>query len=551
MRRVFVGAWGTCALVGGMSIAGVSVAGVSVAGAQELTLEEDPWLDDVRAELAERDEPERDEPERDESERDEPEAPAEGVEPAAASAEEAETRGADVPDADSPTWRTRLRPHVTLNGNFRFRAHRWGRYHVGRDDEPFVRFRRSTEGETPEGGCGGEDACGNGALRFADLRLRLMPTIHVGDYVALHTTVDLFDGQLLGAAPRDGVIPWAQEGTDAITLRHAWAQMRLPSVGELRVGRMPVHFGLGLVQHAGLGIDDDAGSDVDRIEARGRVGPIELRAAWDFASRGDTAGIENSYGDIPFDGSRLDDTRQWTLAAVHEEGPIQGGVQLIGRRQTLERVDGRLVRRNLRVYSPSVWLRVVHRGFRLELEGASHLGSAQSGETSVDLRQGAFALELEQHALERRLRIGIKTVVASGDRQLSFATPDRIDDVGSTASLFVVHPSYRLDEVLWRRLGQSIAGAWVLRPHVAYDVLRDERQQLAVSAAAVYSRRLDARADNPNLGLEMDLGAAYSFSLTAEASLLLRADYSLLVPLPGLGGSGSAHGFRILAGVEF
>ncbi len=459
---------------------------------------------------------------------------------------------------DDPTrWRTRARPRVDLAGDFRFRTHRWQRYHLGRDDAPFSNFRRSTEDIEPIGGCGGEmDACSGGPLRYADMRLRLSPSIHVADFASLHTTVDIFDGLTLGDGPRDSVIPWSQEGNDAITLRRVWMQLRLPTVGELRVGRMPAHFGLGLVQHAGNGIDDDAGTDVDRIEARGRVGPITLRAAWDFAGRGETAGIESPFGDVPFDPSRQDDTRQWTIGLEHTDtdSPVQGGAQLIRRQQTLENVEGRWVRRNLGVYTPNVWLRIAQRGFRFELEGAAHIGSVRDVEQErVDIRQGALALELEQSLMDRRLRFGVQTIVASGDVQLQFGETSRIDDVGSTASFFSVHPSYRMDQILWRRLLGSVGGAWVLRPYGSYDILSDEDQRLDLGAGVTYSRAVDAESTpngNANLGLEIEVGANYRYDFASNARLRLQASYNLLVPLEGLEPAKPGHGLRLLIGLE-
>lgn len=463
---------------------------------------------------------------------------------------------ATEPEDAAEGWRTRARPRVDLEGSFRFRTHRWQRYHLGRDDAPFARFRRSTEGIEPVGGCGDEDACSNGPLRFADMRLRLSPSIHVADFASLHTTVDVFDGLMLGDGPRDSVIPWSQEGSDTITLRRVWARLRLPSVGELRVGRMPAEFGLGLVQHAGNGIDDDAGSDVDRIEARGYVGPITLRAAWDFAGRGETAGIESPFGDVPFDPSRQDDTRQWTIGLEHTDrsSVVQGGAQLIRRRQTLENVDGRWVRRDLGVYTPDVWLRVAERGFRFELEGAAHIGSVLDLEQDrVKIRQGALALELEQSLMDRRLRFGVRSVVASGDVQLQLGESSRVDDVGGTTSLFAVHPSYRMDQILWRRLIGQVGGAWVLRPYGSYDVLSAPDQQLALGAGVTYSRAIDAEStpnDDANLGLEIEAGANYRYDFASNARLHLQASYSLLFPLEGLEPAKPAHGLRLLIGLE-
>lgn len=140
----------------------------------------------------------------------------------------------------------------------------------------------------------------------------------------------------------------------------AWARFRLRGVGELRAGRMGARFGLGLVQDDGMDLDDDASTDVDRIEARVPLGPLVLRGAWDFAARGDVGAGRAELPRVPFDPSPEDDVRQWTLAVAHRLAPaeaearlargdvlLEGAAQLLGRRQHLAPVEDGWARRGL------------------------------------------------------------------------------------------------------------------------------------------------------------------------------------------------------------
>jgi len=62
-------------------------------------------------------------------------------------------------------------------------------------------------------------------------------------------------------------------------------------VGEIRFGRMPFHWGLGMMFNSGDGYDDDAQSTVDRVQIMSGIKPLDLyfTAAWDFPNEGITS----------------------------------------------------------------------------------------------------------------------------------------------------------------------------------------------------------------------------------------------------------------------
>ena len=59
-------------------------------------------------------------------------------------------------------------------------------------------------------------------------------------------------------------------------------------VGQLRFGRMPNHWGLGMVANAGDGIDSDYQTTIDRIMFVTGIKSLDLYfgGAWDFVSTG-------------------------------------------------------------------------------------------------------------------------------------------------------------------------------------------------------------------------------------------------------------------------
>ena len=163
----------------------------------------------------------------------------------------------------------------------------------------------------------------SGALASGNMRLRLEPTIHVTDTIKIHAQVDLLDNLVLGSTPDSfaGDNPYApidlltrtqlspQEGinsfNDSITVKRAWGEVRFGFGMTLEFGRMPNHWGLGIVQNDGNGyargeqsdiirmVDTDYGDSVDTVRLSFDFGPdkrnaITLGVSYDWAASGPT-----------------------------------------------------------------------------------------------------------------------------------------------------------------------------------------------------------------------------------------------------------------------
>ena len=156
-----------------------------------------------------------------------------------------------------------------------------------------------------------------------NLRLRLQPTIHVTDTIKVHAQVDLLDNMVLGSTPDSfaGESPWAPidlftrtqlpplDGVnsfdDSITVKRAWGEVRFGFGLKLEFGRMPNHWGMGIVQNDGNGydrgeqgdivrmIDTDYGDSVDTVRLSFDFGSDKRRAhtlgvSYDWAASGPT-----------------------------------------------------------------------------------------------------------------------------------------------------------------------------------------------------------------------------------------------------------------------
>jgi hypothetical protein len=92
-------------------------------------------------------------------------------------------------------------------------------------------------------------------------RLRLMPSLQFGKQVRLNFQIDALDDVLWGDNNGLSTAPlFATDGSnqnylgggvgDSVTIRRAWVQFPVP-VGLMRVGRMPSHWGMGLLANGG------------------------------------------------------------------------------------------------------------------------------------------------------------------------------------------------------------------------------------------------------------------------------------------------------------
>ncbi|MCB9603479.1 MAG: TIGR04551 family protein [Polyangiales bacterium] len=436
----------------------------------DLSDEDEAELEELEAELA-----------------DEPEAPAQRATP-----EMLERRIRRGP-------RTASAPVIRLGGYLRTRGELWDAFSLGRRDAPFDAFTVATEGYVPAGSCGDDPetdpslwtACRGDRARFANLRLRLQPTLSLSDDVRVHATFDVMDNMVLGSTP-DGYAYRYEEGLgfvradrvpgvpldsfttgqnpqqgyrnsiqDSLYVRHVWAEVTNRTLGTLRFGRMPAHHGLGLLWNDGSGIDQDFSSDVDRVEATAELAGFRLSASFDFGAQGVLRAQNTAGGGLTFwDATPQDDLRQFHFQALRltsederrqrlarGDWVLQGGIDFTYRTQFLTAAgtatpfpdeDGTqfvFARRGFRSFVPDLWGRFEWKGLRLEVEAAFVAGTIRNLQPDVFgggdkylVRQMGIAFEGEYRLLEDQLSIRLHTGYATGDPDVD-GLSDREDTI--------------------------------------------------------------------------------------------------------------------------
>lgn len=307
-------------------------------------------------------------------------------------------------------------------------------------DDPFELYIPREDGgargfDSFPGGCAGAGGspmatCNQRALAFANMRLRIEPTIHLSDDVRVRMQIDVLDNLVMGSTPegygnlgtdgglygaggirytstytpitafaqtqvppRAGVNSW----TDSIMVRRAWAEVRNRGLGELRFGRMGNHWGLGILANGGTGLDSDYQSDVDRIMAITRLVGFYFFGAWDFASEGYIYENPLDYR-VPFDAVRNDDVDQFTFGIARRSTPeeqeaalqrgdfvLNAGAFFVYRTQNLTsegtpspldwNASPTLFRRGFEVFVPDLWVQFLYENLRLEAEAVMLIGT--------------------------------------------------------------------------------------------------------------------------------------------------------------------------------
>lgn len=406
--------------------------------------------------------------------------------------------------------------------------------------------------------------------------------------------------------------------TDSISVRRAWGEVRTP-IGELRFGRMADNFGLGMNVNDGNCLDCDNGNTVDRFLFAVKIADHLIAPALDFTSEGSTSANPYTFypNPQPFDRSQVDDARAWVLTiqrkdsyeeiqrmrAAGRETFFNYGLHFAYRTQSFdaqtlnvpefEDADGRINRggnagggapqdgvgnverasfvpREAWAVVPDVWMRLLHKNYRLELEFVTVQGrirnrpslwsddEGRSGQdVELSLSQYGLVVQNELKLANDKLSLGLEFGFASGDKAPGFgAFPGRADR-GSTSDQppypqrgdwegaqfncfrvpcsdnkitnFVFNSDYRMDLILFREIIGAVTDATYIRPSVRYDVLDGLDLNLAVIYSQVNASGTTPTGDRP-LGIEIDAAVNY---ISADGFIASLA-YGVLFPLSGL-----------------
>jgi uncharacterized protein (TIGR04551 family) len=495
--------------------------------------------------------------------------------------------------------------------------------------------------------CGpnGTQNCYDKTESSANLRLRLNPEIHISDNLRIMTQLDLLDNLVLGSTPESyamqpatgtnnasgaqkmyptGYQPVQYNGgyapvnyapigflattqgsptagvngwTNAINVNRVWGEYMTP-LGQIRFGRMPQQWGLGMVANSGDGIDSDYQSTIDRIMFISGIKSMDLYfgGAWDFVSTGPTnANPFDVYGGQPYNTCNLCNVNEWAAFIAHRTNPelqnaklahgdlvLNGGLYALYRWQyndiqqannnpnTIDYGDQATLNNGLEprrawAVTPDLWVQALWQKLRFEAEAVTIQGQigysnlSQNLNSPVAVRQYGLASQTEYRGIDDKLDLQFGFGWASGDpyannggsgalQPSSTGLQSEFTQNGQPApiSTFAFHPDYRVDLIFWREIMSRVEGAYYFRPSVDYDFLRNtDGEKFGGGAALIWSRASEFEqtpGHHRDLGVEMDLQLYYQSkdgSLNDDLSKIggfyTMLQYGVFFPLGGLG----------------
>jgi uncharacterized protein (TIGR04551 family) len=554
----------------------------------------------------------------------------------------------------SDDWWGKARPVIEMHGYFRTRAELFHNFFLGRHssgaiggdgqylfpiplDQSYQPIKGNFVGATlcgpgQQGGTNAgqpNEACYDKTQSGANMRLRLDPEIVISDNLRVMSEIFLLDNLVLGstsnayamqpggtgptgytfASPGNRFAPigllTTTQGpptagingtTNSIAVQRVWAEYMTP-VGQLRFGRMPGHWGLGMVENSGDTLDSDYQTTLDRIQFVSGLPSMDLYfgGSWDFPSSGPTSATAyDIYGGQPYNTCNLCNVNQWSAFVAHRTNSeiqrlklsrgdfvINGGVYATFRNQEIDVQDSTtpytldtaatnlgLQTRQAWVFTPDLWFQLLWGKLRFELEAATmngNIGGSNLNQSDtlapVGIRQYGLVTQTEFKAIEDKLDLQFGFGWASGDPyatnngvngalspagggvlQRELHTPgDQVADI----STFRFHPDYRIDLIFYRHILQQIEGSYYFRPSVDYDFLRHpDGEKLGGGAAVIWSRAsefIQSPGHKRDLGVELDARLYYQSkdgSLNDDPNkvggFFAMLQYGVFFPLGGL-----------------
>lgn len=423
-----------------------------------------------------------------------------------------------------------------------------------------------------EGGCFGAEGVPDDidTLASANMRLRLEPTLNVFEDIKIKSQIDVLDNVVLGSNPDsfpyNPISPLAvfsrtqtptSEGlndvfSDAIRVKRLWGEVTTP-LGQLRFGRQPDHFGMGILHNEGADLDNDFGDNVDRVLFSAKLGDFYIMPAYDWVVSGPLSGPPTQPFGQEFDRGERDDVEQWNLIVIKKDSDEvvrqrlqndrvswEAGGYGTFRRQNWDVPDfyregnidnqateNRLVERNAAIGTGAFWGKIQWRKLVVEAEYAFIYGNINDSAVTRTEEDGfgtdGDSIELHQHGGAARgqysflkndaLKIELLFAFATGDADPGWGVRpllgrgqnlerlggiwDGDQSVNNSITNFRFNPAFNFDLILWRQLVGTLTDGLVIRPSVQYNITKELGARLDV----IYSRALFA-SSTPSESLE-------------------------------------------------
>ncbi len=416
-----------------------------------------------------------------------------------------------------------------------------------------------------------------------NIRLRVEPKINLTDKLQVVTTFDVFDNLTLGSTPQslpplDGTPSNVLSGSqnppreqtspaDMVVFRRAYGRVTaLNESLELKFGRMPDHWGLGMFANDGDCADCDYGTVVDRIALTFRAANHLWSPMYEWVTTGPALAAFGDGGQ-PVDFTDRDDSGQYSLRIERVDHPkdiresLRQGETVLNyglwgavRRQEYEFTHAyyaptdsagepmpfdplapsgnasTLKRHDAFLFIGDPYLRLFLGNIELALEGAVVWGSfkdtffddaTEPTKTTVYMLGGALEATYRLDAEEKGLALTLNAGFASGDSMPGFGALDRAGTQRGIApqtlerddslNNFQFSPDYHVDLLVFRRIVGTVTDAWYVKPGLTYLFSNEVAAKLGlIYSQAVFQRSVPG--DSRMMALEFDAELSYGLA---------------------------------------
>lgn len=430
-------------------------------------------------------------------------------------------------------------PRFEHHGVFRTRLNYFGNYDLDtRGTSPVAAPLNSSQRGTTQQEHISSD--GSDARLGGNLRFRYSPTIHITESIRIVSSVDILDNFVMGTTPNGLRNNWGADnffsfnGGEPVTTKNLGANLislkalygvAETIIGTFRMGRVPTHWGMGLVYNDGgvfkrdeqilfgqgwRQLDADSSDAIDRVEYQLRdpfFDSMYFTFSWDFVNSGLASyNLQQDALGQAFDLAESDDVIQFTMAFFDRpisqqeiderymrlfekrSWAIDWGLLFSYRKQDQApvpdaQVSGtgnaatyELYEKGAEAYIIDLWTRAYipfpkEVMLRLELEFAGAFGSVSldSGSDGEDRKIIQIGVGLEAEVTWRDLVTGLKTGAAWSDKMVYSGHPiiDQLAEV-PMGSIMRFDPNYHVDQIMFRELMGGINNAWYLNLYGEY-----------------------------------------------------------------------------------
>ncbi len=441
-------------------------------------------------------------------------------------------------------------------------------------------------------GTNSPSSCQN-SYSTANARLRLEPIFHIDERSSVHLQVDVLDNITLGSTPLGysanggaGNLPVAnidgnqdapQAGVnnlgDSIVVKRAWAEIDAP-IGVLKFGRMPWHWGMGMVAngggadpiHGGYNLDADFGDTVDRVSFSTKIPGMKLNAgiAMDWGQTGPNSalvGEQAGVGRQAWDLDDADDLGQYLLMISNMDSPtriadmLANGESVFNYGAMLSYITQSNVqndvtigetppadsyaRRAMKTYAPDLWVRYAQGKFDVEAEATFIIGSLEAADQlatdTVDIRQFGGVARANYRLMDGDLTLTQEVGFASGDQwdnevqgQTHVSGAVNLGPGDNTIERFVFDPAYHVDLILFRELLGGVSNAVYGKTSFMYELTSKFKVRGAGILSAAH-RPVATPGNSAFYGVEFDADVGYE-----NDGFFAGISYGILLPMAAL-----------------